>query len=100
MKHIKGTLACTAFQADDTGMWIGECDTLDIVLEAKNLDELYSLFSESIALLFSDLEETGDIHKFLIERGFVEEKKTTEITSLKWQLTTKRKFYDFTQAAA
>jgi len=53
-----------------SGKWIGECDPLNIAMEADSLDELYSLIPESIHLMFTDLLEDNELDAFLRERGW------------------------------
>ena len=101
MKRIKGTVPCAAFHSEDSDRWIGECKILGIVLEADSLDELHSLFSESISLLFVDLAESGDMDKFMKERGwYKEEKKSIAQTSFNWELIASGTSHDLQSAAA
>ena len=65
----EGTVECTAHLMK-SGNWLGECEALGIYIEADDLNDLYSQFHESIALLIRDLIEEGELHAFLKERGW------------------------------
>ena len=80
-------LKLNAFQTKrPKGRWVGMCDDLDIVVEADNLEELISMFQESVELLFEDLMEKGDLDQFLSEKGWGErygsKEKPTEFSNI------------------
>lgn len=59
-----------ARRRNENGVWIAWCDLLGLTVEADNHDELVSLISEAIAILFEDLLESGDFDNFLKSKGW------------------------------
>jgi hypothetical protein len=49
------------------------CPSLNIFLEADTRSELFSLVSESIDALFTNVVKSGDLNQFLIECGWQED---------------------------
>ena len=70
--RAEGSAEVSALRNPETGMWVGECDALGIVVEADSLDELHALVEEAITLLFADLIADGEARAFLEARGWTE----------------------------
>jgi hypothetical protein len=50
--------------------WIGECEALNLSMEADTLDELHGLIPETIHLLMVDLLEDNELDRYLKEKGW------------------------------
>ena len=53
-----------------TGPWIGICEPLKLTTQADTWSELMTDISWAMETVFEDLLETGDLEKFLRERGW------------------------------
>ena len=53
-----------------TGPWIGICEPLKLATQADTWSELMSDVSLAMKAVFEDLQETGDLERFLKERGW------------------------------
>ena len=53
-----------------TGPWIGVCEPLKLTTQADTWGELMSDISWAMEAVFEDLLETGDLERFLRERGW------------------------------
>ena len=53
-----------------TGPWIGICEPLKLTTQADTWSELMSDISWAMEAVFENLLETGDLERFLRERGW------------------------------
>lgn len=59
-----------ARQSTTSSRWIGECQPMNLVMEAEDLNELYSLIDEAMQLMLMDLLRDNELDQFLREHGW------------------------------
>jgi len=85
---------CEVHETNETEYpWVGRCEELGISVQARNLDELKSVFEEAVELLIADLVEEGQLHEFLTSRGWktkdmpnIGYKEDRQIPSIPWKM--------------
>lgn len=68
--EVKAGLQWQAARSDATGLWLGRCEAMGLVLEAQSLDELFSVIDEATQLLLTDLLVDDELDAFLRARGW------------------------------
>ena len=69
MVRIKGRSHWQYFQDPASGYWIAVNPVLNLTVEEETLPSLYETISEAAIAVFNDLLATGDLEKFLADRG-------------------------------
>jgi hypothetical protein len=67
---VQAKVEWRARRSSTSARWIGECEPLNLSMEADSLDELHSLIPEAIHLLMVDLFEDNELDRYLRERGW------------------------------
>ena len=70
MVTIQTNLEWRAKRSRSSNRWIGECQALNLSMEAETLDELHSLIPETIHLLMADLLGDNELDQYLREKGW------------------------------
>ena len=67
--RIEGNVEWRVLETE--GGYLGDCDSLNVVVEAETSPELYEAIGEAITFLLHDLYTDGELENFLQDRGWV-----------------------------
>ena len=58
------------FQETEDGQWVARSEVLGALLQSATFPELVEDIQQTMAAIFADLDETGDLEQFVKERGW------------------------------
>ena len=68
--QVQASIVWEATQNPQTGQWLGLCRMLNLTAFGDTFQELQESANESMALLFLDLFQDGELPAFLMENGW------------------------------
>ena len=67
--HVEAKIQWNVAQTP-SGDWIAYCQPLNLTMSGFSLDDLYVNIRDALQLLMEDLLESGELDKFLYQRGW------------------------------
>ncbi len=58
------------FQETEDGQWVARSEVLGALIQSATFPELLEDTQQTMAAIFADLDETGDLEQFIEERGW------------------------------
>ena len=68
--RLEGRVPWRSYIDPESQRWIATCAPLALTVEGETYSDLMESISETLDMALRDLFETGDLNKFLTERGW------------------------------
>ena len=68
--HVNGKVQWLFTQDAETGYWVAVCEPLGLTVEGHTHGEMRQHIEEALNLVFMNMMKTGEIDRFLRERGW------------------------------